>query len=165
MRLWNYYVALTTTVFFFLSLLKYLYFFWALLGYTVAKVCASQQIQLGSPDHFSSWEVGSGDETMCILLLNSFFFFCHSLGFNGGLTSLLFFFSEFPAIGCIQHLFMHLVLQNTYVTKGQPRCLPLPPSPRNVVPTLSCNPRIWYPPRAWARVQINIPSMTSNWHS
>ena len=36
--------------------------------------------------------VGSGDETMCILLLNSFFFFCHSLGFNGGLTSLLFFF-------------------------------------------------------------------------
>ena len=43
---------------FFLSLLKYLYFFWALLGYTVAKVCASQQIQLGSPDHFSSWEGG-----------------------------------------------------------------------------------------------------------
>ena len=44
-------------------------------------------------------------------LLNSFLFFCCSTGFYGGLTSLLFFLSKAPAVGCVQHLFMHLAPQ------------------------------------------------------
>ena len=48
-------------------------------------------------------------------------FFCRCLGIYGGLTSLLFVFSESPAVGCVQHSFMHLTPQNTYVAKCQPR--------------------------------------------
>ena len=79
---------------------------------------------------------------MCFLLLNSFSFFCRSLGFSVG-RLLCFFFSELPAVGCIQHSFMYLAPQNTctHVTKSQLHCPPLLPSPRNVVPTSSCNVR------------------------
>ena len=79
----------------------------------------------------------------CFLLLNSFSFFCRSLGFSVG-RLLCFFSSELPAVGCIQHLFMYWAPQNTcmYVTKGQLHCPPLLPSPRNVVPTSLCNVRI-----------------------
>ena len=57
-------------------------------------------------------------------------------------------FSELPAVGCIQHSSIHLAPQNTNVAKGQLRCPPIPPSPRKVVLTSSCNARIRYPARA-----------------
>ena len=39
---------------------------WILLGYTVVQACVAWKTWHGSPDHFSSWEGGSGDETkMC----------------------------------------------------------------------------------------------------
>ena len=60
-------------------------------------------------------------------------------------------------------LYADLAPQNTYAAQGQPCCPLLPWSPRNVIPTLWCNAYIWYPARMWA--QIDIPSVTSNWHS
>ena len=66
-----------------------------------------------------------------------FFLFCScSLGFYGGLSSLPFSLSESLAVGCVQHSFLHLTPPDTYVAKGQPRCPPRPPSPRNVVSLL-----------------------------
>ena len=57
----------------------------------------------------------------CFLLFNSFSFFCRSLGFYSGQTSLFFLFSKLPAVGWVQHLLMHMALQNTHVAKGQLR--------------------------------------------
>ena len=46
-------------------------------------------------------------------------FFCRSLSIYGGLTFCLFFFSsESCTVGRVQHSFMHLTPQNTYVAKG-----------------------------------------------
>ena len=33
--------------------------------------------------------------------------------------------SELPAIGCVQHSFVHLTPPNLYVVKAQPRCPPV----------------------------------------
>ena len=62
----NYYVKLPLQHKNLLSPFEYPYFFewvfrkifWTLLGYIVAKPPTTQEIQLGSPDHFSSWEGG-----------------------------------------------------------------------------------------------------------
>ena len=68
------------------------------------------------------------------------------------------FFSESPAVGCIQQSFMHLVPQMRIRCEG-PAALPSSsseaPSPRNVAPTSSCDARIRHP--APARAQIYIP--------
>ena len=92
---------------------------------------------------------------------------------------LCFFVSELPAcIGYIPALVSALAPPNAYVVKAQPCFPPRPSSPRNIVPTSSCNEHIsdacgtsnWHSERclkltfqAWP--QIDILSMTSNWYS
>ena len=94
----------------------------------------------------------------CFLLLNSFLFSSCSLGFYGRLTPLLSSLSESLAVGCVQHLFLHLTLPNTYIAKAQPHCPPRPPSPRNVPPQLCpCEMYVWVMPDSWAWAQIDIP--------
>ena len=101
----------------------------------------------------------------CFLLLNSLLFYFCSLGFYGGLTSLLFSLSESLVIGWIQHSFLHLTLPNTYIAKGQPHS-PHPQSLR-IVPSINVL-EYWMHvsvTHSWPWVQIDIPSVTSNWHS
>ena len=62
--------------------------------------------------------------------------------------------SESPAIGCVQHSFLHFTLPNTYVAKAQQHC---PLRPRNIVLTSMCN--AWIsdtrvPERAWPEIDI-----------
>ena len=49
------------------------------------------------------------------------------LGFYGGLTSWFYSLSESLAVGCIQHLLLHLTPPNMYVAKAQLHCPPHPP--------------------------------------
>ena len=100
---------------------------------------------------------------LCFLLLTSFLFSYCSLGFYGGLTSSPFF-SELPAVSCIQHSYLHLTPPNMYVVKVQLHCLPCPP--RSII---SCNTRIsdaWVPEQVhkltfWTWPQLKFLSVTA----
>ena len=103
----------------------------------------------------------------CFLLLNSSSSVVLLTSMVDWLLASFFFFSESPAVGFFQHSFTHLILQSMYIVKGQPHYLSCPPSPRNIIPTSSCNAHIKWCLSSWARTwaQIDIPSVTSNWHS
>ena len=78
------------------------------------------------------WRLSS----MCFLLLNTFLFSSCSLGFYGGLTSLLFFVSESTSCWLHSALVSALDSANVYIAKAQLHCPPHPPSPRTIVPPL-----------------------------
>ena len=102
---------------------------------------------------------------MCFLLLNALLFSFCSLGFYSGLTSLLFSLSESLVIGCIQHSFLHLTLPNTHIAKGQPHSSH--PQSLRIVPSINVL-EYWMHvsvTHSWPWVLIDIPSVTSTWHS